>query len=85
MVFPTFKGAMDKIEKLKSFHEKDYFEGTFSIVAADFYIFEFAKTLRASDATSDTFGVTIIERDADSIAPPCDMTISLNIDICDPL
>ena len=75
MVLPTLQSANKEIEALKGLYTKDHFEGSFSYVAKDTYIFEFLKT-------SPTSAATVIECDVNSIAPQLDMMISLNIDIC---
>ena len=72
---------MSEIEELKSYYTKDYFDGIFSFVEKDTYIYEFLETLPASAAMVSGLGVVIIESDVNSIAPQLDKKIGLNTDI----
>ena len=81
MCLPTLKRANEEIEELKSYYTKDYFDGIFSFVEKDTYIYEFLETLPASAAMVSGLGVVIIESDVNSIAPQLDKKIGLNTDI----
>ncbi len=82
MVFFTESDAANEIQKLQQSYQRSYFDGSFQAVQDGVFIYEFKGTMAASNAKESWFPVKFVTCvPIAEIAPPCHITISLNLDI----